>query len=513
MKVNQLKAGVILSYSSMILGYIIAIVYTPIMLRLLGQSEYGLYNLVSSVVSYLGLLSFGFGSAYVRFYSRYKVEDSEQEIAKLNGMFLIIFSVIGVVAVLAGLVLVANTERIFGAKLSPEEMKTAKTLMTIMVFNIALSFPASVFSSYIIANEKFVFQKLLQMIKVVANPFLVLPVLLLGYKSVGMVVVTTALTILIEISNVIFCLKKLDMRFSFKEFDFALMKEMTIFSSFIFVNMIIDQINWNVDKFLLGRFRGTIAVAIYGFAAQLNTYYMSLSTAISSVFIPRVNQMVSTEDDNKQLTDLFTRVGRVQFIVLSLICSGLILFGRPFITMWAGNDYVDSYPIALLLIVPVTIPLIQNLGIEIQKAKNMHQFRSWVYFFIALGNLLISIPLTYHYGGFGSALGTAVSLLIGNGLIMNWYYHYRVGLDMKHFWLEILKFVPSLVLPTIAGIMLTSVVDIHKIGGFLLAGFLYTIVFVSSMWFLGMNQYEKELIGGPIRGVLLRVKGKRGQTG
>ena len=47
--------------------------------------------------------------------------------------------------------------------------------------------------------------------------------------------------------------------------------------------MIIDQVNWNVDKFLLGRFRGTVAVAVYGLAAQLNSYYMSLSTAISSV--------------------------------------------------------------------------------------------------------------------------------------------------------------------------------------------------------------------------------------
>jgi len=165
MKINQLKAGVILSYSSMILGYVIAIVYTPIMLRLLGQSEYGLYNLVASVVSYLGLLSFGFGSAYVRFYSRYKVEDNEREIAKLNGMFMVIFSVIGVIAVLAGLVLVANTENIFGEKLLPHEMQTAKILMTIMVFNIALSFPASVFNSYITANEKYVFQKLIQMIK------------------------------------------------------------------------------------------------------------------------------------------------------------------------------------------------------------------------------------------------------------------------------------------------------------------------------------------------------------
>jgi len=506
MKINQLKAGVILSYSSMILGYIIAIVYTPIMLRLLGQSEYGLYNLVSSVVSYLGLLSFGFGSAYVRFYSRYKVEDSQREIAKLNGMFLIIFSVIGVIAVFAGSVLVANTERIFGAKLLPEEMKTAKTLMIIMVFNIALSFPASVFNSYITANEKFVFQKLLQMIKVVANPFLVLPVLLLGYGSIGMVIVTTVLTILIDISNMIFCLKKLDMRFSFKEFDYVLMKEMTIFSSFLFMEMIIDQINWNVDKFLLGRFRGTIAVATYGLASQLNAYYMSLSTAISSVFIPRVNRMVATDDDNEHLTKLFTRVGRVQFIILSLICSGLILFGKPFIAMWAGNDYVDSYPIALLLIVPVTIPLIQNLGIEIQKAKNMHQFRSLVYFFISLANLVISIPLTYHYGGLGSALGTAISFLIGNGLIMNLYYHYRVGLDMKDFWLEIMKFTPSLVVSILVGIALQAMINICSISGFLLAGSLYTIIFIGSMWLLGMNQYEKELFEGLVKSVVLRLR-------
>ena len=91
MKINQLKAGATLSYISMGLGYVISIIYTPIMLRLLGQSEYGLYNLVASVVAYLGLLNFGFGSAYIRFYSRYKVNNDRVNIAKLNGMFLIVF--------------------------------------------------------------------------------------------------------------------------------------------------------------------------------------------------------------------------------------------------------------------------------------------------------------------------------------------------------------------------------------------------------------------------------------
>jgi O-antigen/teichoic acid export membrane protein len=495
MKINQLKAGAALSYVSMGLGYVIAIIYTPIMLRLLGQSEYGLYNLVASAVAYLGLLNFGFGSAYIRFFSRYKVNNDRVNIAKLNGMFLIVFSVIGFIAVLAGMVLVFYTETIFGNELTLREITTAKILMAIMVINIAFSFPNIVFNSHITANEQFIFQKILQMVRVVANPFLILPILFMGYGSIGMVIVTTILNISIEVTNAIFCFRKLNMEFSFKKFDFSLMKEMTIFSSFIFINMITDQINWNIDKFILGRFHGTIPVAVYGLAAQLNTYYISLSTAVSNVFIPRVHKMVASSDNNQELTLLFTRVGRVQFIILSMVATGLVFFGQPFINMWAGKNYNGSYPILLLLALPVTIPLVQNIGIEIQRAKNMHKFRSWVYFFIALANVFITIPLAKSYGGVGAAIGTAVSLIIGNGFVMNWYYHARVGLNMKFFWGQILSFIPSLLPPVIIGILMYLYIDLYKIQTFILGGIVYVIVFSASVWFLGMNQYEKDLVG------------------
>lgn len=499
MKTNQLKAGAVISYISMGIGYVISIIYTPIMLRLLGQSEYGLYNLVASVVSYLGLLSFGFGSAYVRYYSRYKVKEEQKNIAKLNGMFLILFTIIGIIAALAGTVLVFNVDIIFGDRLTTGELSTAKILMAIMVFNIALSFPASVFNSYVTANERYIFQKVLQMVKIIVSPFATLPILLMGYKSVGMVVVTTLFTIFLEFSNVIYCFRKLKMQFLYKQFDFVLMKEMTIFSSYIFLNMIIDQINWNVDKFIIGRYRGTIGVAVYGLAAQLNTYYLSLSTSISNVFIPRVNMMVAVNNNDSELTSLFIRIGRIQFILLSLISSGLIFFGRPFINMWAGAEYDGSYPIALLLIIPVTIPLIQNIGIEIQRAKNMHQFRSWVYLLMAIGNVILSIPLTKLYGGVGAAFGTALSLLIGNGLVMNWYYNNRVGLDMKCFWNQILKFLPAFIAPTIVGVIIVIFVDLYQLKSFFICGMIFVIAFSISMWFLGMNQYEKDLVGVPIK--------------
>ena len=284
------------------------------------------------------------------------------------------------------------------------------------------------------------------------------------------------------------------------------MSEMTVFSSFIFINLLIDQINWNVDKFILGRFHGTVSVAVYGLAAQLNTYYLSIATTISSVFIPRVYRLVIS-DNNDELTKLFTRIGRIQFIILSLIASGLIFFGRPFINMWAGRDYDGAYPIVLLLIIPVTIPLIQNIGIEIQRAKNMHQFRSWVYFFIALGNLGLTIPLARAYGGVGAATGTAASLIIGNGFLMNWYNHVKVGLDMKFFWKQIMSFVPALIAPIISGVLINNVFNLNKLPYFLGFGSMYVIIFCVSMWLFGMNQYEKDLLGKPIRKLFKRVVG------
>lgn len=502
---NQLKAGAALSYISMGLGYLVSVIYTPIMLRLLGQSEYGLYNLVASVVAYLGVLNFGFGSAYMRYYSRYKVQDDRKKIATLNGMFLIIFSVIGLIAVIAGMLLAMNTEVIFGSELTSVELERAKILMMILVINLAISFPNIVFSSHITANEKFIFQKFIEMIRVVINPFVILPVLIVGYGSIGMVVVTTLLNITIEIINAVYCVKKLKMRFSFRDFDFKLMREMTVFSSFIFINLLIDQINWNIDKFLLGRFHGTVSVAVYGVAAQLNTYYLSLSTAISSVFIPRVHRLVANSYNNTELTKLFTKIGRIQFIMLSLISSGLIFFGRPFINMWAGENYDDSYLIALLLIIPVTIPLIQNIGIEIQRAKNMHQFRSWVYFFIAIGNLALTIPLAKMYGGVGAAIGTAASLIIGNGLLMNWYNHVKVGLDMNFFWKQIFNFIPALIAPIIIGVIISNFFNLNNIFNFLGLGMVYVVIFCISMWFFGMNQYEKDLLGKPIRKIFNRL--------
>ena len=494
MMVNQRKAGVLLTYISEIIKILSALIYTPIMLRLLGQSEFGLYQLVYSTVAYLSILSLGFSASYVRYYSKFKAKNETEEISRLNGMYMVIFLVVAGIATVCGLAMILNIRACFGTGLTEEEYNTAKILMAFMVLNLAITFPNSVFTSITAAHEEFFFQRLLIVLKNLLNPFLTLPLLLLGYGSVGMVFVTTCVTIGHLVSNIWFVCFRLHEKFVFNNFNFLLLKDIWVFTFFIFLNQITDQVNWNIGKFLLGRMLGTTAVAIYGLGAQINTMYLMFSTSISSVFVPKVNQIVAESDDNHELSLLFTRIGRLQFILLSLIMTGFIFLGKQFISFWGGINYIDSYYVAVLLIVPVTVPLIQNLGIEIQRAKFKHQARAVVYFFVAIGNIFLSIPLIKAFGLIGAAMGTALSLVAGNILFMNWYYNYKIGLEIKEFWKNISSFFPALLPPIIIGICLMYFVPMEKVVTFGICALVYTIVFCFSMWFLGMNTYEKGLI-------------------
>ena len=250
----------------------------------------------------------------------------------------------------------------------------------------------------------------------------------------------------------------------------------------------------NVDKFLLGMFKGTAPVAVYALGTQFNTYYMAVAMAVTSVFVPQINQLVARDYDNTDLPVIFKRVGRMQFVLLTFILLGFVNFGKPFITLWVGKDYADAYYIGLILLGAITVPLIQGIGLEIQRAKNKHRFCAVMLFFMAFVNILISIPLCRQYGGIGAAFGTGFALLAGNGLIVNIYYHKRLGLNVFEFWKGILKFFPALLAPILVGIITNVLIDLSSIPWFILSVVIYAMVYAASMWRFGFNGYEKELV-------------------
>lgn len=491
---NQLKAGVILSYVISVMQIVIQLLYTPLILRVLGQSEYGLYTLIGSIVSYLSLCGLGFSSSYLRFYSRCIGENRKNEVAKLNGMYLTVYIIIASVSTILGTVLVLNCEKVVGTKILPSEMDTARILMAILVVNIAITFVNTIFDSIIIANESFIFQRVVRLLSIVANPILALPLLLMGFKSLALVVVTTVLSLGSLIINMFYCRKKIHAEFKFGYFDKALFGEILTFSVFIFINLIVDQINWNLDKLLLGHFWGTAAVAVYGVGSQLNNMDISISLSVSSVFGPRVNRYHAIGKADEEFSELFIKTGRIQCLIMMLLNSGLVFFGEQFISLWAGDGYKESYYVMLCLVLPAFIPCIQNIGLEMQRAKNMHQFRSIIYLLMSVINIIISIPLAKMYGAVGAAIGTTIGMLLGNGICMNWFYYKKMKLDIVRFWKNILKMFPPMIIPFAVGVFVNLAFKITTWYELIILCVFYTLVYVVAVWFGSMNEYEKSII-------------------
>ena len=495
---RELKAGAVLNYAVILLNNLLGLLYMPYMLRMLGQSEYGLYSLVASVIAYLTVLDLGFTNAVIRYTARFRAEGKVREQYEMFGMFILIYSAISLVALVAGGLLYANVEQVFGAKMTAEELLKMKPMLLLLLFNLVVTFPLSVFSSIVIAYEKFIFQKLLVLGRILLSTAVMIVLLKFGYKAMALVVVQTVFNIVQLAANWAFCRRKLKIKVIFGKFRFGFFKEVALYSFWILLNTLMDRIYWSTGQFVLGAVSGTVAIAVFSVAVRLEQMYMSFSTAISSVFLPKVTSMVANGEGDRAISDLFIRTGRVQYVVMAYILSAFTVFGDAFIRLWAGPGYGEAYVMALLFFVPLTVPLIQNVGITILQARNEMKFRSVVYVVIAVLSLGLSVYGAKRYGGTGCAAATSLALTAGQIVVMNIYYKRRQRLDIGRFWREIGKMsvVPAVLCA--GGLYVSGRVDLARPWCFVLGVAVFTLVYVPACWRYSMNASERALVSVPL---------------
>lgn len=494
MAVNQLKAGAILSYISLGLNNFIALLYTPFLLRMLGQAEYGLYTLVASIVLYLTVLDLGFGTAIVRYTALFKTQGKQNEQYSLWGMFFILYILIGIATFTCGLILYYNVDYIFSSAMTPEELRKARIMVLILVSNVAISFPLSIFGAIITAYEKFIFQKTLNIIRIILQPCIMIPLLFVGYKAIGMVVVITILNIFTLLINCWYCFHKLNIKLHFHRLKWELLKEILSFSFFIFIKLILDQIYWSTGQFVLGAVIGTIAVSIYAIAIQMKTYYFTFANSITTVFLPRLTKMITDNCPKQEISDLFIRIGRLQYHIVGFILCCFILFGQQFINLWAGEAYRPAYKMALIIMIPYTIPIIQTLGHPLIQAMNKQKFQAYVYLIISITTILLSILLVKNLEGIGCAIAVSVAIIAGEVVMMNWFYWKKIGINIPRFWFEIGKLTIPMVVTTIVFSIifnLESQLSIIQLFTYFCS---FSFIYFPIMFFCGVNAYEKQLI-------------------
>lgn len=503
---NQLKAGALLNYVIIILNIFVGLLYTPYMLRMLGQSEYGLYALVSSVIAYLTVLDLGLGNAIVRYTAKNRAEGKVKEQYEMFGLFLVLYTIIGIVAVILGSILYFNVDRLFGDTMSAMELDRARIMMLILVFNLAFTFPMSIFSSIVLAYERFTFPKILNIIQIFSSTLIMVLLLSYGYKAIAMVIVQTVFNVLNLVIQYIYCIRKLKIRINFSRFEIGFLKEVFIYSLWIFLDVIMNKIYWSTGQFILGAYVGTIAISVFAVAIQLEGMYMMFSSAISSVFLPKVTAMVTKNDDKKEISSLFIRTGRLQNVMMSFILFGFIVFGKSFIVLWAGPEYGDSYIIALLFFIALYFPLIQNLGITILQARNQMKFRGILLVVMSIISLIFQIIFAKQWGGVGCAVAISAALIIGQGLVMNIYYRNNQSIDIARFWKEIIKMdiVPIVITVLFIALGFANSYDTWKE---LIIGMLaFSLLYIPLFYLVSLNADERDLVKTPLRRILPWLK-------
>ena len=337
------------------------------------------------------------------------------------------------------------------------------------------------------------------LIRIIATPIVMLVLLNYGYKSIALVILNTVFNLGTLILNYVYCKQKLHIKLKFGKIDIKLLKEIMAYSVWIFLNSIMDKINWNVDQFILGTISGTTVVAIYSVASQLNQMYLNFSTAIAGVMLPKVAKMEEQKATDEEFSQVFIQTGRIQYIVMALIMSGFVLYGQEFINLlWVGSEYSQSYIIACILMLPLTIPLIQNVGLNIIQAKNQYKFRVIVLFVFAIFNLIVTVFLAKLYGGIGAAIGTSVSIICGQIIFMNIFYYKKTHINIPKFWKNILKMSIPVLVVAFFGVIIKKVWLIDNNLKLVIQILIYTVLYLGIMWKFGTNQYEKELVTKPL---------------
>ncbi len=510
-KVNQVRVGAVLSYINMAIGSLIPMFYTPIMLQLLGQNEYGLYKLSSSVTSYLSLISFGIGSAVVRYFTKYRAENDKEGEENVFGLFNIIFMIISAITIIAGIVIIFIVEPIYGSSLKIDgQITELKILVLILSANTALNFLCTPYNAVVTSHERFLFLQVINILTTVVTPVLNLIVLLIGFKSIGLVLSSFSLSIVIRFVYILYVRKNLGMRPRYNNMPKHLIKEILVFSFWIFVANIVNQLYNSTDTIIIGAIPAlaTVGVAIYNIGITFNSMVFSFSTGLLNVLTPKVNMMVFSDASNRELTDIMIRVGRLQCYIVSLMTFGFIAFGQPFIYLWAGNGYEEAYWVAIVTMIPPCIPLIQNVALNIIVAQNKHRFRALVFLVIAIINVIGTLICVNYFGIIGAAIVSGVAFLLGQGLIMNWYYWKKIKLEIPRFWKNISMIFVTPIILSIITLVVSNFVNFYSWIAFFIGVLIYSVLFAIVNWLFIMSDYEKDIFRGPIKKILHKFRKK-----
>lgn len=492
---NERKSGVVLSYALSAAQIVVNLLYVPLLLNTIGQKEYGLFQMIGSIIAYMNIVNGTLSAGATRYYSKFYVLGDKQGMVNTIAVLKRIYRWLNVIIMGVTAVAAVAIRCVYVGVFSPQEMTESILILIVLALNLMVTMNNTISISVIMSYQKFVFLKGTTLVTTLAQPLLVL---------LGIHFFPYALTVSLMqfLANTItrtwqhwYAIHRLGMTSHGAVYDSKLQKGILGFSIAIIVGSIADQLFWRTDQLILGYMYGTAVVAVYSVGSQIVNVYQPLGTAVSSVFLPRVSEIWHKHHDLKALSDLFIKVSRISLYPLLLVLTGFAVFGQSFIRLWAGPQYGLAYWVAIIELAPFTIDIMQTIGLTILQVMNKYAFRAYVFLAAAIINVILTVVLAQPYGVLGAASASGITLLICSGFVVNWYYEKKIHLDMGRFWKSIVREVAPMTLVCAVGIVVWRLQPHQASWGWLILGIIiYSIIFCASCYLVSMNQYERNLV-------------------
>ncbi|WP_282042442.1 lipopolysaccharide biosynthesis protein [Halomonas alimentaria] len=435
---SEIRRGALLSYSTILLVNLSGLLLTPFIIRSLGNSEYGLYLLIGSLAAYLGVLDFGLNNAVTRYVAQCAAKSEREQEARFLGAALVVNALAAVAIIGLGTIFYANIDAWFGNALDAGQREQARIMLLLLIATVVLTVTSGMFTAICAGHERFTFPKTVNLVRYLLRIGLVLAVLHSGGGAITLVAMDMILSLFVFMANFFYAMRSIGSRFNLRSLNIQIVRSVLAFSAWVFVFAVIGQLQWHSGQIVVGKTIGMEAVAIYGVGVMFGTYYGAFSTAITGLFLPRATYMTVENASPQELGAEMARIGRMALLILLLILGGFASFGHEFLQLWAGPAYGAAWKVALMIMFAYTVPLVQSFANQLLEAKALFAFKAKVYLVALPLGVLLGYFLLELLGVLGMALGIASGWVVAV-VVMNFYYHLALGLDIPKFFFTLSK--------------------------------------------------------------------------
>ncbi|HUU34204.1 MAG TPA: hypothetical protein VMW48_09070, partial [Vicinamibacterales bacterium] len=330
-------------------GVAYALFITPVIVRALGQEQYGVWSFLNGVLAYSDVLYFGLGAAFVKYVAECRAKGDLAGVNRLASVVTIIYAVLGSFCLLVAVAVSGFVTSVFAQPLTPEVARAATFTCVLLGTQLLFVFVGSAFVGLLSGYERYDLANAVYlvgvMIRFVATPLLVRPgheplltLAVLSAATAGLGVVVLAIVSFRVVPGFALRLLRPTGAELARLYGFGLQSFFIIFA--------VKLISYT-DTTVIGVTLGAASVALYTLPVQLIEYARTAVTGFSGVFLPRLAGLVARQD-HAGLRAAYLSAMRFACVLSGWMVVSMIVLGPAFLNRWVGPAFGTPVQMVLL---------------------------------------------------------------------------------------------------------------------------------------------------------------------